>query len=260
MNKEQLNQIGIEEEGDIIFITVAKYKLFMSYGKIGMDAYVLYSHYMFTARIQHTNTVHANNFYCREGLGWTKARMQKAKNLLNELELIKTIQRRDKSGKITGVYIEIKTKTTPFEVKATDSKTNPVDYHEGGNLTANALTNKSNAEANKVKRDNLFNKFITDYKSMYNNNLVLSKKESIIINKLLKDNEYNTIIDKYTLLHKKCIESPNYYCLLPSVLLNNWNKLVTIKIKNNEYVTAAEKTAMTEAANRKFLESENGRH
>ena len=85
MNKNTDN-MSIEVDGDLIFVTVAKYKLFYSYGKIGIDAYLLNSHLMFTARLQKTNSVHAKDVYLREGLGWGSSRLLKAKNLLKELE------------------------------------------------------------------------------------------------------------------------------------------------------------------------------
>jgi hypothetical protein len=149
MNKENLNNIGVELDGEIIFVTVAKYKLFMHYGKVGMDALILYMHYMFTARLQYTNSVKANSIYCRSGLGWTKTRFQKAKNLLMELELISNIVRKDDKGKIVGSFIAVKTTTTPFEFKeipaSTDPKTHPPANPPAGKMTTNALTNNRNA-------------------------------------------------------------------------------------------------------------------
>lgn len=112
--------ISIEFDGDQIFVTVSKYKLFLSRGKIGMDAYLLYSHYIFTARLQKTQSVWANNTYVREGLHWGKERLLKAKKLLKELQLIEIVQKKDDKGKFSKSYIKVKTKTTPFEVETPD--------------------------------------------------------------------------------------------------------------------------------------------
>ena len=141
-----------EKDGDIIFVTVAKYKLFMAYGKIGMDSYCLYSHMMFTARLQETNQIYANDTYLRQGLDWSRERTQKAKNLLFELALIEEITKRDSSGKFSGKYIKVKTKSTPFEISEISQPCvgNPSDGKaDCGESTANALTNKLNALTNK---------------------------------------------------------------------------------------------------------------
>ena len=112
-----IDNISIEFDGDLIFVTVAKYKLFLSYGKIGMDAYLLYSHLMFTCKLQQTNSIKAKEIYLRQGLNWGKDRLYKAKKLLKQLEIIKEIQKKDKNGRFSGSYIVVKTKTTPFEIE-----------------------------------------------------------------------------------------------------------------------------------------------
>ena len=152
-------QVNIEKDGDIIFITVAKYKLFMSYGKIGMDAYLLYSHLMFTARLQKTNSVKANNYYLTNGLSMGKQRLLAAKKLLTELGLIKTIMRHttegDFKGKFEGAYIEVKTKKDPLEKKEV-SKDETVVLETAAVKDAdrlqdtNALTNNINALTNNI--------------------------------------------------------------------------------------------------------------
>lgn len=111
------DNISIEADNDLIFVTVAKYKLFFSYGEVGLDAYLLYSHLMFTARTQKTNSVWANNTYLRGGLHWGKDRLNKAKNLLFDLGLINQVEKRDEQGKFEGHYIEVATKKSPFEFK-----------------------------------------------------------------------------------------------------------------------------------------------
>jgi hypothetical protein len=118
----EYNNIGIEQEGDILFVTVGKFKLFLKHGKTGQDAYFLYSHLMFTARLQKTNTVKAVNQYLRNATGWTKERLSKAKKLLNDFGLIKTITRTDQSGRIIGWYIEVKVSTTVRETSCLENQ------------------------------------------------------------------------------------------------------------------------------------------
>jgi len=148
--KKDVSNIKIEADGDIIFTTVGKYKLFYSYGSIGMDAYLLYSHLQFTARLQGTNSVEAKNKYLRDGLNWGKDRLQKAKNLLNELCIIKNVTRRREDGTISGHYIEIRT-TTKVELEpSSDPETHPVGSPDGGSQETNALTNNINALTNNI--------------------------------------------------------------------------------------------------------------
>jgi hypothetical protein len=110
-NDINFDKIGIEIEDDILFITISKYKLFLSRGSVGIDALSLYLHLMFTARLQKTNQVKAKNIYLKKGLRWGKERLLKAKNLLYELNLIELIQKRDENGKFTESYLKVKTRT-----------------------------------------------------------------------------------------------------------------------------------------------------
>ena len=151
---QDITNITNEKDGDIIFVTVAKYKLFMSYGKIGIDAYCLYSHLMFTARLQETNQVFAKDCYLRQGLNWGKDRVQKAKQLLIELELISEIINRDKKGQFVGKYIKVKTKTTPFEIDSIEHQEteNPqAGKPDSGQTETNALTNNDKCLNEKKK-------------------------------------------------------------------------------------------------------------
>jgi len=153
-----IDNILIEADGDLVFVTVAKYKLFLSYGKIGMNAYLLYSHLMFTARLQKTDTVWAKDLYIRKGLNWGSQKLLKAKALLKDLNLIETIKKRDKKGKIEGWYIKVKTKTSFLEIEdvqnnnSVQNTCNPlVDEPTSGFQETNALTNKYKCLNKKVK-------------------------------------------------------------------------------------------------------------
>lgn len=141
-------ETGLEVDGDILFITVAKYKLFLSYGKKGADALMLYLHYMFTARMQQTNSVWANNSYVREGLNWSRDRLKDAKKLLTQLGLIcQKKPERLEDGTFGKPYIVVKTKTTPFEIENVTGvlKNHIVDDPQGGKKDTNALTSNLNA-------------------------------------------------------------------------------------------------------------------
>jgi hypothetical protein len=102
-------KIKIDADQDHILFTVGLYKLFLALGKEGMDALSVYIHLFFTARIQSTNTVWANNSYLQKGTACGEAKIKKAKTLLKSLGLIE--YKRDKPQKGTPflgkVYIKL---------------------------------------------------------------------------------------------------------------------------------------------------------
>jgi hypothetical protein len=200
-NIEKVKNIKTECDGDLIFVTVAKYKLFLSYGKIGIDAYVLYSHLMFTARLQGTNQVKAKDIYLRAGLEWGEKRVKRAKRLLYDLNLIELIRVRDNKGIFTDSYLRVETRTTPFEIKSvenqsTGSVATPVDSHPGGN-EEQMLKRKSKCLNEKVNTytnfyETIFNKWIF-YKDLMQHKSINTFKKQISKNKV-KD-----ILEEYSL-------------------------------------------------------------
>lgn len=145
----------MQPDGDIVFVTVSKYRMFYAHGEAGMDALHLYLHLIFTCRLQFTNTVKAHNIYLQKGLHWGKERTLKAKNLLFEFDLIKQIERKNSKGQFEGTYIIVKTTTSPFELKEYTLAEVSGGLETGGLETAvrqeetNALTNNINALTNK---------------------------------------------------------------------------------------------------------------
>lgn len=72
------------------------------------DIIALYCFYYYTAQWQKTNQPKINNIYTLNGLHWSKERLQKAKKILRELNLIESIHIRDKeSNYIIGHYIKV---------------------------------------------------------------------------------------------------------------------------------------------------------
>jgi len=171
----------MQPDGDIVFVTVSKYRMFYAHGEAGMDALHLYLHLIFTCRLQFTNTVKAHNIYLQKGLHWGKERTLKAKNLLFEFDLIKQIERKNSKGQFEGTYIIVKTTTSPFELKEYTLAEVSGGLETGGLETAdrqeetNALTNNINALTNKeipleskeektlIRRSDLFELFWRKY-------------------------------------------------------------------------------------------------
>mgnify|MGYP000850623855 FL=1 len=147
MTNDNYDNVFFEDGEDIIFITLNKYKFFMANGKLGRDAKDLYEHYMFTGKIQKTNTVHAVNNFCGSGLTMSKERIVEAKKFLIDSGLIEIVTKRDDLGKITGHYVKVMCSTNPI---ARGWKNQTVDNPEGGKTETNSYTNNINSYTNNV--------------------------------------------------------------------------------------------------------------
>lgn len=110
-----MDSVSMSYREDLLWTTIGKYEMFLSYGRDGIEAMNVYIHLMYTAKLQGTNSVYANDIYIRNGIHIGSDKLSKAKALLYKMGLIKTIDRRDENGKIVGKYIEVTTKTVPFE-------------------------------------------------------------------------------------------------------------------------------------------------
>lgn len=94
---------------DIIWTTTGMYEAFMAQGRTGLDAYVLYSHLIYTSRRQNTNSVWAVDSYLKNGLQWGNKRILAAKNLLISMDIIEITQKRDDKGVFQKSYTKVKT-------------------------------------------------------------------------------------------------------------------------------------------------------
>lgn len=92
---------------DILHCSVGMYKLFMAHGDAGHDAKQLYLHLQFTARLQETLAVRANNTYLANGLCWGVARVKRAKAWLKDHLIISYVRRRHHDGTLGETYIQI---------------------------------------------------------------------------------------------------------------------------------------------------------
>ena len=103
-----LESVRIDKDQDIMPVTVGLYRQFLAHGQIGMEALILYLHLIFTARLQETYQVKADDVYLRNGLHIGVQKLKRLKSLLHELRLIEYVQRRDRFGQMTCRYIRVK--------------------------------------------------------------------------------------------------------------------------------------------------------
>lgn len=105
--KSEIASVRLDKDQDIIPISVGLYRLFLASGAAGREAKDLYEHLIFTARLQETQQVRANNVYLGRGLCWGQAKVKAAKAWLYNAGLIEYVQTRDEGGKLGEVYIKL---------------------------------------------------------------------------------------------------------------------------------------------------------
>jgi len=106
--QKAISDIRIDKDHDLLVCTVGLYKLFLAHGRTGHEALSLYLHLMFTARLQETNQIKANNEYLCRGLLIGKVKLRTLKALLHKLGLLEYVQKRNSNGQIAEQYIKIK--------------------------------------------------------------------------------------------------------------------------------------------------------
>ena len=151
--QEQLEEAFVEWTRGNIFITVVTYRRMLSLEN-PTDAIALYSHLIFTARLQKTNQVWANDTYLRIGLKWGWKRLKQAKAALKKLDLIEYIQRRDNSTQqYKKTYIRIKYIVSE---KYWESSAKPriSSRRAGGTLDGPAASRPTGFETQMLKEEN----------------------------------------------------------------------------------------------------------
>lgn len=103
-------------------VTIGLYRAFRAKGKRGTDAFLVYSHLLFTYRLQHTDCVRATNTYISRGIGVGVRRVKSAKNLLRSMRLIQSVMRQDKKGRIIGSYTRLNLLPNPGPVAGTQNE------------------------------------------------------------------------------------------------------------------------------------------
>ena len=127
-----IDNVRIEQNEDLLFLTIGKYKLFIKYQKEGgLDAMNLFLHYMFTARLQHTNAIKANDQYVRNALGIGIVKLKKSKALLKKLELIQYKQERNADVTMKEQYILLKVSGSTNFVPVVQETAPPVSRPTG---------------------------------------------------------------------------------------------------------------------------------
>jgi hypothetical protein len=111
--------------------------------KNGVHAFTLYNFYALTATNQMTNIIRATDAYCMKGLGWGRDKFHAAKNILLDLRVVETIQRKNEKGRIIGNYVKIH-----YIKKSSVLENHPVDAPPSGFRLSNALDINNNALEN----------------------------------------------------------------------------------------------------------------
>lgn len=106
-NRRDFEKTRINKDADLIAITVQQYKFFLKHGSVGRNGFNLYMHLVFTARLQETNQVKANDSYICNGLQWGKEKTKRVKAWLVRNRLISYVWIRNPDGTLAENYIKI---------------------------------------------------------------------------------------------------------------------------------------------------------
>ena len=105
-------------------ITIGLYEAFMARGRKGIHALAVYTHLLYTYRLQHTDTIWANNVYLMGGLKMCEHNIKTSKTILKAMGLIETIRNRDGAGRISKTYLKLNLLPNPGPIGA---KSAPMD-------------------------------------------------------------------------------------------------------------------------------------
>jgi hypothetical protein len=147
--KSDISAIRIDKDGDIIPITVGLYRLFLASGADGREAMDLYIHLIFTARLQETQQVRANNVYLARGLSWGLNKVKLAKAWLADAGLIEYVRPRRADGLLGEVYIRLRflprADTLTARISAPESEIQAVTEDYRDDLTPDLFEEQSGA-------------------------------------------------------------------------------------------------------------------
>jgi hypothetical protein len=88
-------------------VSIGLYKAFMAKGKRGLEAFGVYSHLLFTYRLQRTNRVWATNTYLQAGLCIGERKVKAAKGLLARMGLIQLVRQKDERGRVKKTFVQL---------------------------------------------------------------------------------------------------------------------------------------------------------
>ena len=155
MNTEtESNEVILDEHFNPLLISTGQYELFMSGGKVGIDALSVYLHLQYTARRQHTNQVWANNKYIQAGVSMGELRLKAAKVWLKEKGIIEYVQPKDSATKKFGkTYIRLNYIHT---AKTVEKAVNNAETHQiaGGLVSAPPVSRTTGNSEQMLKLNN----------------------------------------------------------------------------------------------------------
>ncbi len=127
-------EIRIDPEKDLIWTTVAEYEFFMAAGRVGMDAFAVRQHLIYTARRQNNNRVRATTPYIVNGTHMGERKVKAGKVFLLKHGFISYHQAEPTKGApyMGKMYIEVRFPTLPTAGANTHHQTGSVNVHPTG--------------------------------------------------------------------------------------------------------------------------------
>lgn len=109
----------------VVGTTLPTLDLFKGF-KNGDSAFYLFFLYLRQSRIQDTKETYSLDRFMMEGTGWSEDKFRKAKKVLIDLGMIRTLKKRDDKGKIIGYYVGVEHKYRLNEDTLSSTLKNPV--------------------------------------------------------------------------------------------------------------------------------------
>jgi len=241
-------------EDNIVILSKQTLDLFLK-EKNPSELISLYVFYYYTAKWQKTNQIKCTTAYASNGLHWNKDKVKKTKSQLMGFGLVEDFKHVDaKTKKIKGWYIKLNyiwKKETIIENVEINS--HPTQFPASGesqrveSKVTNALSvnniNALNASKEIIAEENsapclhqiIVNCFYESYKTLYNEKLILTKKELGVIKNIRElfeknyDDPEREFYNKFEIFKKKLASREKFWrdvkCL-PTIFLSQINSFV----------------------------------
>lgn len=102
-----MNQIEINDIADSLLI-INKVTIERLFEQQNQNSLILYLFYYKTAKWQKNSVIKANDDYCKKSLHWGIDKLQSAKKVLIDMNLIEIVKRINEKNQIIGWYIKLK--------------------------------------------------------------------------------------------------------------------------------------------------------
>ena len=178
---------------------------------------ILYLFYYKTAKWQKNNPIKASDDYCKKCLHWGIDKLQAAKKVLKEMNLIDSIKRTNSKGLITGWYIKVNYLVDDSTIPETTIPTRPQLVSQETNTINN---NNINTNNNKDTKKEIYKEKYGTYGRIklfpYEYEKLVNEFGEEFINKQIE------LLDEYVESNDNKNKYKNFYLVLRKSIREQW--------------------------------------